>query len=141
MPAEPKTRPGDADADAFLRALPDPVQRDDALHLAGLMSEVAAAPAVLWGGTIVGFGRYHYRYASGREGDWFPIGFAPRKGQLVLYLAAGFEPHADLMARLGKHKTGKSCIYVKKLSDLDEPTLRELLAAALAHTRATHPPA
>ena len=94
----------------------------------------------MWGPGIVGFGQYHYRYESGREGDWFLTGFSPRKANLTLYIMAGFERYEDLMSRLGPHKTGKSCLYVKRLPDLDKGVLRELVEASVAHMRRTHPP-
>ena len=87
----------------------------------------------MWGEGIVGFGRYHYRYASGREGEWFVAGFAPRKQALTLYIMSGFKGHAALMKRLGKHKTGRSCLYIKRLSDVDAGVLRELVASSVAY--------
>lgn len=125
------TTPGTGDVDAFVRAIPDEAQRADAQALVGLMGEVSGEPPVLWGPSIVGFGQYHYRYDSGREGDSFPIGFSPRKGRTVLYLAHGLERHAELLARLGKHSTGASCLYLKRLADVDLDVLRELLGRAL----------
>ncbi len=92
------------------------------------------------GGSIVGFGRYHYRYASGRQGDWPLSAFSARKGKLSIYVMAGFERYADLLARLGKHTTGVGCLYVKRLADVDLPTLRELVAASVAQMRADYPP-
>lgn len=86
----------------------------------------------------MGFGSYHYRYESGREGDWFLTGFSPRKSNLTLYIMAGFERYDELLARLGKHSTGKSCLYVKRLADVDEPALRELITASVRHMEATH---
>jgi hypothetical protein len=120
-------RPTEADVEEFLGAVPDATRRADAAVLARLMGEVTGEPPVLWGPSIVGFGRYHYRYASGREGDAPVAGFSPRKANLVLYLLDGFEAHGELLGRLGRHSTGKSCLYVKRLADVDLEVLRELV--------------
>ncbi|NDJ60850.1 MAG: DUF1801 domain-containing protein [Chloroflexi bacterium] len=104
-----------------------------------LMQEVTGEPPVMWG-SIVGFGRYHYRYASGREGDWFLAGFAPRKQNLSLYITAGFDEYGELLEKLGKHKIGKACLYIKKLADVDETVLRELVKRSAEHTAATYSP-
>jgi hypothetical protein len=93
----------------------------------------------MWGPSMVGFGKYRYRYESGREGEWFLTGFSPRKGALTLYLMAGFDGYEDLMARLGKYKTGKSCLYVKRLADLDLAVLRELITESVEHMRRAYP--
>lgn len=132
--AEPKTRPtgGAREVKAFVAAIADPAVRADAETLLALMRELSGQPPKLWGDSMVGFGSYHYKYASGREGDWFPIGFSPRKTNLTIYVLAGFERHAALLARLGKHKTAKSCLYVKRLADIDLPLLRRLLEDSLA---------
>jgi hypothetical protein len=113
--------------------------RRDARAVAKLMQDVTGEKPVMWGASMVGFGRYHYRYASGREGDWFLTGFAPRKKELTLYIMAGFERYDALMARLGKFKTGKSCLYVKRLSDIDPDVLRELVGESVAYMKATYP--
>lgn len=126
--AENKTQPTDASVEAFLAAIPDPTRRDDCRRVAAMMQAAAGAPPVMWGASIVGFGRYRYTYASGRSGDWPIIGFSPRKNDLTLYLMPGFEQHADRLAKLGKHKTGKSCLYLKKLADVDLAVLEELIA-------------
>ncbi|MCO5207271.1 MAG: DUF1801 domain-containing protein, partial [Anaerolineae bacterium] len=89
---------------------------------------VTGEPGALWGTSIVGFGTYHYKYASGREGDWFVTGFSPRKQNMTLYIMPGFEQYNDLLSKLGKHKTGKSCLYINKLDDVDLDVLRELVA-------------
>jgi hypothetical protein len=99
------------------------------------MKRVTGAEPRLWGAVMVGFGSYHYRYESGREGDWFVTGFSPRKGNLTLYIMAGFDRYPELLERLGKFKTGKSCLYVKKLADVDEQVLVELIAASVDHMR------
>ena len=137
--AELKTRENDGDVLAFLNAVPDEGKRADARRVMAIMREVTGEEPRLWGDNIVGYGHYHYKYASGREGDWFLTGFSPRKANLTLYITSGFEQFEDLRARLGKHTVGKSCLYVKRLSDLDEATLRELIGRSVAHMRATNP--
>lgn len=112
----------------FLAAVPDERRREDARRLAALMQEITGEPPAMWPSGIVGFGRYHYRYASGHEGDAALVGFSPRKTSLVVYLLGGFEDrYAQLVARLGPHKAGKGCLYLKRLGDVDEKTLRELI--------------
>ncbi len=136
--AELKTRENDGDVLAFLNAVPDESKRVDAQRVMAIMREVTGEEPRLWGDNIVGYGHYHYKYASGREGDWFLTGFSPRKANLTLYITSGFEQFEDLRARLGKHTVGKSCLYVKRLSDLDEATLRELIGRSVEHMRATN---
>jgi hypothetical protein len=130
--AELKTRPTDAGVDAFLQSVPDERKRQDSYALLQLLQEVTGEPPRMWGDSIVGFGDYHYAYASGREGDWFVAGFSPRKQNLTLYVMGGFEPHAELLAKLGKYKTGKGCLYINKLQDVNPAVLRDLLAASVA---------
>lgn len=125
--AELKTQPTGADVTAFLNAIADERKRNDSFALVELMHDVTGAAPRLWGENIVGFGDHHYKYASGREGDWFIVGFAARKQNLTLYLTYGFEQDTDLMAQLGKHSSGKACLYVKRLSDVNLDTLRELV--------------
>lgn len=127
-----KTQPTGADVSVFLSAIPDPQRREDSLRLLELMIEATGETPRMWGSSIVGFGDYHYHYDSGREGDWFLVGFSPRKNDLTLYLATGVDRFPELMARLGKHKTGKSCLYVKRLADIDLEALRELLRNTIA---------
>ncbi len=102
------------------------------------MKEITGEEPTLWGDSIVGFGRYHYTYESGREGDWFLTGFSPRKQNLTLYIMAGFDDYDDLMNKLGKYKTGKSCLYVKKLQDIDLPILKQLIKQSVVHTSKTY---
>ncbi len=130
--AELKTKPNDADVEAFLAAVPDDQKRSDSLVLLDLFRTVTGAPPKMWGAAIVGFGDYHYVYASGREGDWFVTGFSPRKQNLTLYSMGGYEPHGELLARLGKHKLGKGCLYINRLQDVDLAVLRELIMATVA---------
>lgn len=136
--AEMKTRATDASMDAFLRYIPDDARRQDCLRRLEIMKRVTGDEPKLWGAGMVGLGSYHYRYESGREGDWFVTGFSPRKGDLTLYIMAGFDRYAELLDRLGKFKTGKSCLYVKKLADVDEAVLTELIAASVDHMRRTY---
>jgi hypothetical protein len=137
--AELKTRPNEASVESFLDSVADDGKRADARALLDLMREVTGEEPVMWGGTIVGFGTYRYRYDSGREGDWFLTGFSPRKQNLTLYVMAGFDRYDQLMARLGKHRTGKSCLYLNRLSDVDTGVLRELVGRSVAHMKSTYP--
>jgi hypothetical protein len=125
--AELKTKPTDQDVAEFLASIADPHKQADARTLTALMQAIAGAPPKMWGASIVGFGDKHYKYASGREGDWFVVGFSPRKQNLTLYLNYGFEAHTDLLERLGKHSVGKACLYIKRLSGVDQAALRELI--------------
>lgn len=136
--AEPKTRPTTASVPAFLAKVKDAGVRDDCDALVALMSEVTKAPPVLWGTSIVGFGSYPYRYEKGRALDWPLTGFAPRAKQIVLYVMPGFDGYDAMLAALGPVKCGVSCIYVKRLSELNLPALRKLLKASVAHLKQTH---
>jgi Domain of unknown function (DU1801) len=131
-PANNKTQPTHDDVAGFLATVVDPVRRADCEHLVVLMQAATGEPPRMWGSSIVGFGTYHYRYESGREGDYLIVGFSPRKGDLSLYILAGFEHHAKLLAQLGPHKIGKSCLYVKGLAGLDEPSLKSLIEQGVA---------
>jgi hypothetical protein len=123
-----KTLPTGQDVDAFIAAVADERRREDARMLTGLLAGWTGEPPVMWGSSIVGFGRYHYRYESGHEGTAPLVGFAPRKSSLVLYLVAGFEErYPKLLDRLGPHKAGKGCLYLKRLETVDREALRELV--------------
>lgn len=135
--AEAKTKPTTQSLSEFLETVPDPGRRRDCADLAKLMSEVTGQPAVMWG-AIVGFGTYAYKYATGKTGDWPLTGFASRKNDLTLYVMSGLESFPELAEKLGKYKHGKSCIYVKHLSDIDQGVLREMVTRSVAHVRATH---
>lgn len=137
--AELKTKPSDQSVEAFLNGVADDKKRQDSFTILKLMQEVTGAEPKLWGDNIVGFGRYHYRYASGREGDWFLTGFSPRKQNLTLYIMAGFDQYEAMLAQLGKFKTGKSCLYIKKIEDIDLPTLRQLVQQSVDHMIRTNP--
>ncbi len=129
--AELKTRPNDGDVQAFLDSVPDEGRRADAKVVCALMEEVTGEPPVMWGDSLVGFGTQHMLYATGREIDWPVIGFSPRKANLTLYLMEGYETYGDELARLGKHSTGKSCLYIKRLSDVDQGVLREMVESSV----------
>lgn len=130
--AENKTQRNDGDVDTFLASIVNPTRRDDARAVCGLMAELTGEEPAMWGPAIIGFGDQHYKYASGREGDWFVIGLSPRKQALSIYVTDGLERHADLLAQLGKHKTGVGCLYINKLEDVDTAVLRRLLAQSVA---------
>jgi hypothetical protein len=129
-----QTTAGDGDVGAFVEGVADERRRDDARHLVALMGAVTGQPAVLWGTAIIGFGSRHYRYESGREGDVAAIGFSPRKAQTVLYLSGGLEQYQDLLERLGPHTTGKSCLYLKRVGDVEDAVLREVVARSFHMT-------
>ncbi|MEZ4425455.1 MAG: DUF1801 domain-containing protein [Gemmatimonadota bacterium] len=126
--AENKTVETDASVDAFLDSVPHEGRREDARALRALMERVTGAPARMWGPSIVGFGKYHYRYESGREGEMLRVGFSPRSSNLALYLTSKDEDSARIVARLGKHKAGASCLYVNRLADVDSDALEALIA-------------
>ena len=130
--SEPKTKPTGQDVAAFLDAIPDEQRRRDSQALAALLRDVTGAEPRMWGENIVGFGERHYTYASGREGDTFVAGFSPRKQNLTIYLSYGYEQHADLLQRIGKHSGGKACLYLKRLDGVDMDALRELVARSIA---------
>lgn len=133
--AENKTQRNDGDVLAYLESVSNVRRREDSLVMLKMMEEVTGEPAEMWGTSIVGFGSYHYRYESGREGDMMLTGFAPRKASLSLYIMGGHERYAALMARLGKHRTGSSCVYINKLADVDLDVLRELIAESVEYMR------
>ncbi len=137
--AELKTTPNEGDVMAFLDAVDDEKKRQDALAILALMKEVTGEPPKMWGSGIVGFGNYHYKYDSGREGDWFVTGFSPRKQNLTLYIMAGFSRYEELMARLGRFKTGKSCLYIKRLEDVDRSVLKELVEESCRYMKEQYP--
>jgi hypothetical protein len=124
-----KTKPTDASVERFLGSIADEKQRQDSFSILHLMREVTQAEPRMWGPSIIGFGSSHYEYASGRAGDWFVVGFSPRTQNLTLYLS-GFDGSAALLNKLGKYKTGKSCLYIKRLEDIDLSVLKELIEQA-----------
>jgi len=137
--AELKTQVNDADVHDFIDSVADERRREDARTVLELMETITRRPARMWGSSIVGFGSYRYTYASGRTGDWMITGFSPRKSALTLYIMAGFSKHEELLKKLGKFKTGKSCLYVKRLEDIDQKVLAQLIRASVAHMRRTYP--
>lgn len=130
--AENKTQPTATDPQAFIAGVEPARRQQDARTLIDLMGEVTGFTPQMWGPSIIGFGRYHYRYKTGREGDSFATGFSPRKANLVLYVMPGYQDYGAIMDRLGKHRLGKSCLYLNKLADVDLEVLRELIATGVA---------
>jgi Domain of unknown function (DU1801) len=139
--AEIKTKPTEVAVDDFIEAVPNPQRREDAKKVRAMMERLTGEPARMWGPTIIGFGSYHYKYDSGHEGDMARLGFSPRKAELVLYVLteAGWPEEKALLARLGKHRTGKCCLYIRKLSDVDETVLEDLTVGALAYMDEKYP--
>jgi hypothetical protein len=129
--AELKTQVNEASVTDFLNSVEDEQKRKDSFEIMKMMKRVTKADPRMWGTSIVGFGTYHYKGASGREGDWMLIGFSPRKQNLTLYIMPGFERYPELMKKLGKYSTGKSCLYIKRLSDVDVEVLKELMAESV----------
>lgn len=132
-----KTTPNAASVAEFIASVA-PDRQEDCRTLIRMMSEASGAEPRMWGPSIVGFGSYHYAYESGREGDWMLIGFSPRKRDLTLYIMAGFSHYAALLADLGKYRTGKSCLYVKQLADVDTAVLQELMNESVRAMRARY---
>ncbi|HEV3037339.1 MAG TPA: DUF1801 domain-containing protein [Candidatus Angelobacter sp.] len=134
--AENKTKPTAASVAAFISTIPDPTQQKDAKTLVKWMEHLSGEKAKLWGPSIIGVGSYHYKYDTGREGDIPILSFSPRKSATVLYSLMGFSGSEALLAKLGKHTTGKGCVYIKKLTDVNEQVLKDLMATSLAAKRA-----
>ena len=133
-----KTVPTRKSVEKFLEGIDDERKRADSRELLDLMKDITGEEAVMWGDSIVGFGAYHYKYESGREGDMPLAGFSPRKQSLTLYIMDGFDEYDGLLGKLGKHSTGKACLYVKRLDDVDRDVLRELVRRSVAHMRQTN---
>jgi len=133
--AENKTQATGASVTAFINSIDDKQKRADARKVAAMMRKATGKRAKMWGPSIVGYGTYHYKYASGREGDFLMTGFSPRKQALTVYVIPGFTPFEALMNKLGKYKTGKSCLYIKRLSDVDEKILEQLIDRSVKHMR------
>ena len=136
--AELKTQANKASVDKFLKGIQDEQKREDCFKIVDIMKKAAKAEPQMWGTSIVGFGSYHYKYASGRDGDWFLVGFSPRKQNLTLYIMSGFDEYNSLLKKLGKHATGKSCLYIKRLEDVDVKVLKELVTRSVKHMQKTH---
>lgn len=134
-----KTTHSAASVAQFIAGIGDDDQRKDTKAVVALMKKVTGERPTMWGSSIIGFGKYHYRYPSGREGDFFLTGVSPRKGNLTLYIVPGFTQHGALLAGLGKHKTAKSCLYVKRLADIDSNKLEQLIARSVEEMRRRYP--
>lgn len=126
--AELKTRKNDDNVEAFLNTVESEEKKKDCFTILEMMEKITGETPKMWGTSIIGFGDHHYKYKTGREGDWFNVGFAPRKQNISLYIMTGFKKYDELMSRLGKFKTGKSCLYIKKLEDVDINILEQLIA-------------
>jgi hypothetical protein len=137
--AEIKTKATEVSVDDFLADVPDPVRRADGEKVRAMLERVTGEKARMWGPTIIGFGSYHYKYDSGHEGTMCRLGFSPRKAELVLYVLTGEPGQEAQLARLGKHRTGKSCLYIRKLADVDEAVLEDMARGALAHMNEKYP--
>lgn len=130
MKAELKTKKTSASVKDFLDGIADEERRQDCRTVAKMLQRATGAKPTMWGPSVVGFGDYHYRYESGRENDWFVAGFSPRKGDLTIYLMSGLPQYEHILKRLGKHRTGKGCLYIRRLSDVDETVLEELVTTS-----------
>jgi len=139
MASEPKTKPTDVPVADFIAAVPDARRREEAEALCALMTEVTGEPPVMWGPSIVGFGRYTYVNTTKKPADWPIIGFSPRKAKLTIYIMPGFEGEPELMARLGKHTTGVSCLYLNRLADVDQAVLKALAERSVTWMRERYP--
>lgn len=137
--AEIKTKATEVSVDDFIGAIDNPQRREDAKTIRAMFERLTGEPARMWGPTIIGFGSYRYTYESGHSGTMCRLGFSPRKAELVLYLKTGAAGQDALFARLGKHKTGKACVYIKKLADVDEAVLEEMAAGTLAYMNEKYP--
>ncbi len=137
--SELRTKQNDADVEAFLGAVGNDRRREDSFTVIELMKRITGEEPRMWGTAIVGFGSYRYRYASGRTGEWPRIGFSPRKQSLTVYVMPGFSRYDELLSRLGKHRTGKSCLYINKLADIDMGVLEDLIGSALDAMREKYP--
>lgn len=137
--AEAKTKATKANVAAFVKKVPSAGIRADTETVIDMIRDITKEEPVMWGTSIIGFGKYTYKYESGKEGDWPLIGLAPRKQNLTIYLIRGFEEHDALMKKLGPHKTGKSCLHLKRLSDVDQPTLKTLMKKSVALMKKKYP--
>ena len=137
--AELKTRPTDTDVDAYLDSIEDERRREDARVVCEMMQKITRREPVLWGSSIIGFGTYSYEYASGKRGDWPLTGVSPRKQALTVYVMSGFDEYDELLAELGPHKTGRSCLYIRNLAKVDQKVLARLIRKSVAHLRKTWP--
>ncbi len=125
--AEPKTKKNRVSVESFLESVEDEKRKTDSFAVHEMMKDITGDEGSMWGASIVGYGSYHYKYASGQEGDWMATGFSPRKNALTLYIMSGFDNYDSLLSQLGKFKTGKACLYIKKLEDVDHDVLKKLI--------------
>lgn len=139
--AEPKTVVNKGSVRKFLKGVENPTRKADALRMLSIMEEISGEKARMWGESLVGFGSYHYVYASGREGDWPLTGFSPRKQSLTIYIMDGFSDYGAFLEKLGRVKTAKSCLYIPKLGDVDEKVLRRLIRKSLSTMKKRYPQA
>ncbi len=136
---ELKTKPTKKSVEQFLKKIEHLTKREDSIKILELMKEVTKEKPVMWGDSIVGFGSYHYKYASGHEGDWPIVGFSPRKQNLTIYIMAGFDDYEEILKNLGKFKTGKSCLYINKLKDIDTQSLKKLISESVKYMKKQYP--
>lgn len=136
---ENKTKPENTSVESFLNKIKDEAKRNDCFRIMKIMERITKKPAVMWGTSIIGFGSYHYKYESGREGDMCLIGFSPRAQNISIYLMGCVDRHPELMKKLGKYKTGNGCLYIKKLEDVDLKTLEELIKTSIKYLKTLYP--
>lgn len=137
--AEAKTKPTEQSVDTFIDNLSEEQVKADCKTLVKLMSKITGAPPKMWGSSIIGFGTYHYKYSSGHEGDSCLAGFSPRKQNITIYAMLGIDDFSDLLNKLGKHKTGKGCLYIKRLSDVDLQILEKVIKRSVAFLKKSYP--
>ena len=133
--AELKTKKNEASVEKFLDGVKDAKKREDSYIILKIMKQITKADPKMWGTSMIGFGSYHYKYSSGREGDWFVTGFSPRKQSLTLYIMSGISKYPDLLKKLGKFKTGKGCLYINKIEDVDIKILKELIKQSVGYLK------
>lgn len=133
--AELKTKPNDGNVSDFIASIKEEKKQADSKVILNLMQETTGEKPVMWGNSIIGFGQYHYCYESGREGDWFLTGFSPRKQAITLYIMSGFNEYKSLLEKLGKYKTGKACLYINKIEDVDIEVLRKLITMSVQYLK------
>ena len=131
--AELKTKKNEKSVEAFLNGVEDEKKREACLIISEMMADITGEEPKMWGDSIVGYGEYRYEYASGRQGEWFLTGFSPRKRNVTLYIMSGFEDYDSILENLGKYKTGRSCLYINRIEDIDTDVLRELVEQSVKH--------
>ena len=134
-----KTKQNENSVDDFIKKIEDPKKLKESKQILKILKDISKKTPRMWGDSIIGFGKYHYKYASGREGDWMRIAFSPRKQNLTLYIMDGFDNYGEILEKLGKFKTGKSCLYIKKLQDIDIKILKELVKKSLLNMDKLYP--